>query len=61
MTTAIKKEIQKEVNVALREVLSDPEVSAELSTLFIQRLKTSIRSTKAGRTRDLRSYLKLKK
>jgi len=58
MSTATKNEIRKNVNTALREVLSDPDFGMPLLPAFARRLRKSITSAKAGRVRDLKAFLK---
>ena len=58
MTTATKNEIRKNVNTALREVLSDPDFGIPLSSAFTRRLRKSIASAEKGRIHDLTVFLK---
>ena len=58
MTTAVKNEIRKTVNSALRELLSDPDFGMHISAAFKRRLGRSIKSASAGRTRSLQAFLK---
>ncbi len=61
MTTAQKTEIKKAVSTALREIFSDPDYGLELSATFKRKLEASRRDIRAGRTRNLREYLRAKK
>lgn len=47
----------RKVMSALREILSDPDRGLFLKTGFIGRIKKSIHSKEAGRTKNLRDVL----
>ena len=61
MTTVQKKEIKKAVSAALREIFNDPDYGLELTAAFKRKLEVARRDVKAGRTRDLREFLREKK
>jgi len=58
MTTAQKMEIKKAVSAALREIFSDPDYGLELKESFKRKLEKSRQDVRAGRTRDLREFLR---
>lgn len=47
----------RQVMAALREILSDPDRGLALRPDFIRRMKKSIRSKEAGRTKNLQDVL----
>jgi hypothetical protein len=49
---------RRQVNLALREIMSDPDTGLVLRRSAVVRLKKSILSKQAGKSRDLRVVLK---
>ena len=58
MTTLQQKEVKRQVSAALREVRSDPDFGLQPSVLLRHKLEASRRDIRAGRSRNLREYLR---
>ncbi len=50
--------VKKKVNEVMRNILSDPERDAKLSSDFVKKMKKSIKQKEEGKTKPLGEVLK---